>query len=205
MNRAIVATLLSTTLLCLLLPNASISTTLINGGVQNSGIIGPEAIILNIASVALKATLNKANNYYLQKGTLAPANRFRQKFKAPSPFKLITNNAKGDIILVFSQMNPGSLKGKKIRCAIPSPPNYIKAICITNIDQGNSGQPFFINPTKSFTPSITIQASDMGSVYTAPTNAVNSMSYKTIETRVQQSSSSSNQAATGTSSSSSIG
>ncbi len=205
MNRLIAKTLFSSALLYLFSPGIGVSTTLVNGGVQISGIPGPDAVILNVASAAMKATLSQANSYYLEHHALAPANRFLQKFEAPSPFISITNNAQGDVILVFSQRTPSSLKGKKIRCAIPSLPDYAKYICISNIDHGGSGQPFFLNSPRNFTPSMTIEASDFGLVYIASTGDVTNMDYSNIQTNINKSSGGSNTSPGTTSSSTTIG
>lgn len=175
-------------ILCLILPGTGTSTTLATGGLQSTSTSSPETIVLNIASAAMQTAMTQSSNYFNQHGKLAPANLFLQRPQSPSPIKLITNDAKGAVILVFSQNVPSGLKGKKIRCVIPSPPNFISPICITNIDQNNSGQPFFSNPTQNFTPSITIMGTDLGTVYTAPSSAVTSMNYNSINSNVNSAS-----------------
>ena len=174
--------------LCLILPSTGTSTTLASGGLQSTSTASPEKIVLNIASSAMRTTMMQSNVYFTRRGKLAPANMFLQKPKSPSPIKLITNDAKGAVILVFSQNVPGGLKGRKIRCVIPSPPNFTSPICVTDIDQNNSGQPFFSNSTQNFTPSITIMGTDLGTVYTAPSSAVTSMNYNTIDSNVNRAS-----------------
>ncbi len=205
MKRLISFMLLSCTL-CLILPGTGTSTTLATGGLQSTSTSGPETIVLNIAANAMKITMLKSSNYFTKNGKLAPANLFLQKPKSPSPIKLITNDAKGAVTLVFSQNAPGGLKGKKIRCVIPSSPiSFISPVCITDIDQDNSGQPFFSNPTQNFTPSITIMGTDLGTVYTAPSSAVKSMNYNSIDSNVNSASHGSSNAPGSSSSSSSIG
>lgn len=192
--------IVSSALICFLLPNVGTCGPLPSAvGLQNASNPSPEVIILNMVNLGMEKMFAEEAAYFDEHQALPPADHFLQRFRSPSPLNFITNDAKGGILLEFSQQNvPDALKGKHIRYVIPSPPNFATKIVVTDIGLNNEATPFLQFKQPNFTPSQLFSGSNFPKTFTAPTGAVKSMGYDQLATIT--SSASSNYGAVGTSS-----